>query len=157
MISSASIQGVFALKISCSLALEFRLTLLFSNRGTDATLNFTCTEDAFTEGMAASWQLDSSQAEIIEKRTWATAGATAGICVTQGNGEAIGELVGTAFTARDMARVAEVLDDDSLIRYWGFSYGTLLGATIAAMFPERVDRMVLDGVLNPHEYYNALA
>lgn len=25
------------------------------------------------------------------------------------------------------------------------------------MFPERVDKMILDGVQNPHEYYHALA
>jgi pimeloyl-ACP methyl ester carboxylesterase len=34
----------------------------------------------------------------------------------------------------------------------GHSYGTYLGETLAAMFPERVERMVLDAVLNPHEY-----
>lgn len=34
------------------------------------------------------------------------------------------------------------------------SYGTALGATLAGMFPDRINRMVLDGVLNPHEYYN---
>lgn len=36
----------------------------------------------------------------------------------------------------------------------GFSYGTALGATVAAMFPERMGRVVLDGVLNPYEYYH---
>ena len=36
----------------------------------------------------------------------------------------------------------------------GFSYGTTLGATLAAMFPERIDKMVIDGVQNPHEYYH---
>ena len=30
-----------------------------------------------------------------------------------------GELVGTAFVARDMIRIAEALDDDGLLRYWG--------------------------------------
>jgi len=39
----------------------------------------------------------------------------------------------------------------------GFSYGTTLGATVTAMFPERVDKVVLDGVQNPHDYYHAIA
>jgi hypothetical protein len=34
----------------------------------------------------------------------------------------------------------------------GASYGTALGQIFAAMFPDKVDKMVLDGVLNPHEY-----
>ncbi|KAL2410845.1 hypothetical protein ABEF95_010793 [Exophiala dermatitidis] len=40
------------------------------------------------------------------------------------------------------------------IQYWGFSYGTLLGATFAAMYPEKVSRMVLDGVVDAEDYYN---
>ncbi|KAG9774618.1 hypothetical protein KCU88_g5405, partial [Aureobasidium melanogenum] len=39
-------------------------------------------------------------------------------------------------------------------QYWGFSYGTLLGATFAAMYPEKVSRMVLDGVVDAEDYYN---
>jgi pimeloyl-ACP methyl ester carboxylesterase len=39
----------------------------------------------------------------------------------------------------------------------GISYGTTLGATVASMFPDRIDKMVLDGVQNPHEYYNGVA
>lgn len=39
----------------------------------------------------------------------------------------------------------------------GFSYGTTLGATVAAMFPDRIDKMILDGVQNVHEYYHAAA
>jgi pimeloyl-ACP methyl ester carboxylesterase len=36
----------------------------------------------------------------------------------------------------------------------GGSYGTILGATIAAMFPSRIGHMVLDGVLDVDEYYH---
>lgn len=33
------------------------------------------------------------------------------------------------------------------IQYWGFSYGTALGLNFASMFPERVGRLLLDGVM----------
>lgn len=36
----------------------------------------------------------------------------------------------------------------------GFSYGTALGTTVAAMFPDRMDKIVLDGNLNPSEYWS---
>lgn len=39
------------------------------------------------------------------------------------------------------------------LRCAGFSYGTALGVTVAAMFPDRMDKVVLDGVLNPTQYY----
>lgn len=39
----------------------------------------------------------------------------------------------------------------------GFSYGTTLGATLVSMFPDKVDKVILDGVQNPHEYYHAYA
>ncbi|KAF2136176.1 uncharacterized protein K452DRAFT_292629 [Aplosporella prunicola CBS 121167] len=37
--------------------------------------------------------------------------------------------------------------------YWGFSYGTVLGSTFAAVHPERVERVVLDGVVQAEHYY----
>ncbi|KAI1391514.1 alpha/beta-hydrolase [Hypoxylon trugodes] len=40
--------------------------------------------------------------------------------------------------------------------YWGFSYGTLLGATFASLFPDRVGRVVLDGVVDADHYVNAV-
>ncbi|KAL4924855.1 putative proteinase [Aspergillus undulatus] len=40
--------------------------------------------------------------------------------------------------------------------YWGRSYGTLLGATFAALFPDRVERIVLDGVVDAEKYYTGV-
>lgn len=65
-----------------------------------------------------------------------------------------GTLMGTAFVARDIDAIFQALDEDGLIRYLGYSYGTVLGATLAAMFPEKVDRMVLDGNVNPTAFYH---
>jgi len=65
-------------------------------------------------------------------------------------------LMGTAYVARDIKAIAEALGEDNLIRYLGYSYGTLLGATTAAMFPRSIDRMVLDGNINPTDYYRGL-
>lgn len=65
-----------------------------------------------------------------------------------------GDLVGMAFAARDMMQIVDALGEDGMLRYWGISGGTTLGATAAALFPERIDKMVLDGVMNSHEYYH---
>ncbi|KAI5780216.1 hypothetical protein DFH27DRAFT_584248 [Peziza echinospora] len=43
------------------------------------------------------------------------------------------------------------------LQYWGFSYGTLLGATFAHLYPEHVERMVLDGVVDTQDYYTGAA
>lgn len=41
----------------------------------------------------------------------------------------------------------------NLLILLGYSYGTLLGATLATMFPDKMERVVLDGNINPHDYY----
>ena len=52
----------------------------------------------------------------------------------------------TVTTARDMDIVRAVLDQP-VLNYLGKSYGTAIGATYAELFPHRVGRMILDGVL----------
>ncbi|WP_181806022.1 alpha/beta hydrolase [Streptomyces shenzhenensis] len=56
--------------------------------------------------------------------------------------------VSTVDSARDMDILRAVLGDPRL-NYVGASYGTLLGATYAGLFPQRVGRMVLDGAMDP--------
>lgn len=53
--------------------------------------------------------------------------------------------MGTVDAARDLDVMRRALGDDRL-NYLGFSYGTRLGAVYAAQFPDKVGRMVLDGV-----------
>ncbi|MGF1428676.1 alpha/beta hydrolase [Kitasatospora sp. LaBMicrA B282] len=56
--------------------------------------------------------------------------------------------VSTVEAARDMDVLRALLGDQQL-NYVGKSYGTLLGATYAGLFPSRVGRVVLDGAMDP--------
>lgn len=56
--------------------------------------------------------------------------------------------VSTVNAARDMDRIRQALGEKKL-NYFGFSYGTFLGATYAGMFPTHIRTMVLDGAINP--------
>lgn len=56
--------------------------------------------------------------------------------------------VDTVSAAKDFDMARAVLGEDAFT-YFGYSYGTFLGATYADLFPDRVGRMVLDGALDP--------
>ncbi len=59
--------------------------------------------------------------------------------------------VTTRNTARDMDVIRAALGERK-VSYLGYSYGSYLGEVYATMFPARVDRMVLDGVIDPAHY-----
>lgn len=65
----------------------------------------------------------------------------------EGTGELLGH-VDTDSTVRDLDMMREIIGDDQL-NYLGYSYGTFIGARYAETFPEKVGRLVLDGVLSP--------
>lgn len=56
--------------------------------------------------------------------------------------------VSTVEAAADMDLLRAALGENTLT-YFGASYGTLLGATYAQEFPEKVGRFVLDGAVSP--------
>jgi pimeloyl-ACP methyl ester carboxylesterase len=57
-------------------------------------------------------------------------------------------LYATEQAARDMDAIRSAVGDQKL-SYLGFSYGTLLGATYAQLFPRNIRAFVLDGALDP--------
>jgi pimeloyl-ACP methyl ester carboxylesterase len=70
----------------------------------------------------------------------------------ENNGEIL-EHLSTANVARDMDALRAAVADERLT-YLGFSYGTFLGATYAALFPDRYRALVLDGAVDADEYVN---
>ncbi|KAH7341643.1 TAP-like protein-domain-containing protein [Rhizoctonia solani] len=65
------------------------------------------------------------------------------------------QYIGTAAGVRDMIAMHDILEGPSKpIDYWGFSYGTVIGIYFVNMFPDRVGRVVLDGVVDPERWAN---
>ncbi|KXS10649.1 hypothetical protein M427DRAFT_159014 [Gonapodya prolifera JEL478] len=52
-----------------------------------------------------------------------------------------------SYVVRDMASIVDALDGPGAkLNYWGFSYGPIFGVEFIQTFPNRVGRIVLDGV-----------
>ncbi|MEV6298863.1 alpha/beta hydrolase [Actinoplanes sp. NPDC051861] len=58
----------------------------------------------------------------------------------------------TEQAARDLDALRAAVGDPKLT-YLGYSYGTLLGATYAQLFPQNIRALVLDGAVDPTEGY----
>ncbi len=56
--------------------------------------------------------------------------------------------ISTVDTANDLERIRQALGEDT-ITYFGFSYGSELGATYATLFGKHIRAMVLDGAIDP--------
>ncbi|KAK0632674.1 TAP-like protein-domain-containing protein, partial [Immersiella caudata] len=89
---------------------------------------------------------------------FARAAALSRVCEgAQGGEEGLLRYVSTASHARDMLEIWEqMLGKEEGLRYWGFSYGTVLGGTFAAMYPQKVERMVCDGNVDLKEWYQTV-
>ena len=61
-------------------------------------------------------------------------------------------LFSTEQAAHDMDAIRAAVGDPKLT-YLGFSYGTLLGATYAQLFPKNIRALVLDGAVDPKQDY----
>ncbi|KAF5125758.1 Tripeptidyl aminopeptidase [Metarhizium anisopliae] len=118
--------------------------------GTGKTLPFSCFGNDLLR-TASNQALAGNASNVALGYVWERAGFFASDChAAQTN---TGNLIGTAFVVRDMMQIVDALGEDGMLRFWGVSYGSLLGSTAVAMFPDKVDKIILDGVANPFEYY----
>lgn len=167
---------------STNVAVKYFDIVSFDPRGVGATTPaFICFPDAAqrmswniasdAEGLLGS---SSTAFELM----WARKHALADACYSQMAVDEIGEHalgahMNTPIVAMDMKAIVEALsrfrtkslsggqnhtqslevESVDKIQYWGFSYGTLLGETFAAMYPNLVGRMVLDGVVDADRHY----
>ncbi|MFI5491251.1 alpha/beta hydrolase [Actinoplanes sp. NPDC051859] len=77
--------------------------------------------------------------------------------IAEGCGRKYPNQLGTFSTeqaARDMDAVRAAVGD-AKTTYLGYSYGTLLGATYAQLFPHKIRALVLDGAVNPKQDFVA--
>lgn len=77
-------------------------------------------------------------------KNFAQISAHASACERYLNDTGILRHMSTAYAARDMLEILNQTGHEKL-RYWGFSYGTILGGAFAGLFPDRVERLVSDG------------
>jgi pimeloyl-ACP methyl ester carboxylesterase len=102
-------------------------------------------------------------------KAWARTSAMAQSCNERIEG--VAEFVGTRTVVEDMRAIVDALGEwrsnqkggldkstmpehKEKVLFWGFSYGTLLGATFATVYPNRIERMILDGVVDAEDYYS---
>ena len=81
---------------------------------------------------------------------FARSAAVSGLCdsaMRSSSGEIL-SYVSTTSVARDMLEILKKTGHEK-IRYWGFSYGTFLAGVYAAMYPNNIERMVIDGTFLP--------
>ena len=113
-------------------------------RGVDASAGLRCVDDVadgINEVVDLSDGFDDELADYVDDNVEIGAACIA----------AAGDLVnhvGTVATARDLDLVRRALGDDTL-SYVGYSYGTRVGAVYAALFPDTVRALVLDGAFPP--------
>ncbi|MFE6197046.1 alpha/beta hydrolase [Streptomyces sp. NPDC057838] len=71
----------------------------------------------------------------------------------QDNAGGLVPYVGTGYVARDIDLLRQALGEEQLT-YYGRSFGSYIGTVYAAMFPQRVRALVLDGAYDPERYAN---
>lgn len=97
--------------------------ILTVSRGTANTLKFNCFESQearlanFTYGRFA--ELAGPSDKMPLGRLWSSASMLSDYCYQYPDSKQKGELISTAFTARDIMQIVDAVEEDGLLRYWG--------------------------------------
>ncbi len=131
----------FATQIPADIRARYDL-VSFDPRGTGSSRPVKCVDNATADRLNAVDPTPNSDADLqsFYDGTHEPVDLVAR-CVAR-NGTWLAQL-GSRNVARDLDRLRGALRDDTLT-YLGFSYGTVIGAVYAQMFPDRVGKMVLD-------------
>ncbi|MDQ1619451.1 MAG: hypothetical protein QOE19_2020 [Actinomycetota bacterium] len=116
----------------------------FDPRGVGQSAPIRCLSDRQTDAFFAT---DASPDDAAEETRLTRVSRGFGEQCAAKNGAVLGH-VGTRDAARDLDVLRAVVGDSTL-NFLGKSYGTYLGAIYADLFPDRVGRLVLDGVVDP--------
>lgn len=114
----------------------------FDPRGVQRSAPITCYGDAQMDTYLAE---DPTPDTVVEQKEAAKDARAFGDACVKKSGELI-KHVSTVEVAKDMDVLRAALGDTKL-NYLGKSYGTFIGETYAGLFPKRVGRFVLDGVM----------
>ncbi len=118
----------------------------FDPRGVGRSSPVKCISNTDQDAAFAADPDPVSQAEFDQATALARTIATA--CRTK-YGEQL-PLFSTEQAANDLDAIRAAVGDEKLT-YLGYSYGTLLGATYAQLFPTKVRALVLDGAVDPQQ------
>ena len=124
----------------------------FDPRGVGQSTPLSCMDTAQTDAVIASDPDPDTPAEVAELDRL-TRGFGQGCLDKSGD---LARHMSTVEAARDIDVLRDALDESKL-DYFGASYGTLLGATYADLFPANVGHMVLDGAIDPSLSNEALS
>jgi pimeloyl-ACP methyl ester carboxylesterase len=118
----------------------------FDPRGVGSSEGVDCLSDKELDAFVALDPTPDNPAAVAEAKRAITAFGRG--CV-QGSGQLAAHM-STPEASRDMDIIRAVVGSPKF-NYYGASYGTLLGATYADQFPDRVGAMVLDGAIDPRQ------